>query len=320
VTADWLPLPRDELFAVLDRTERLLDPANPEVGGHVQVLGYGEISAVLTTDDLPGLVCKRMAGYPTSASLSAYMGLIEDYLTELPHAGVAVAPTEAIPVARPGRPPVLYLVQPRAEADSLGHSVLLTGDDETLVAALRAVLDSVAGLARRNAERSDGIEVAVDGQLSNWTFSAGPSGPEPTLIDVGTPFIRVHGRHRLDVDVVVAPAPPGIRALLRRFVADSYQDDYFVPRTLAVDLLGNFHKEGAPHRIGLGAQVVNEWLAEADLPGPRDPISVAEVATYYRRDAQLLGLFLHARRADRAIRTRLLRQPYDFLLPGRVDR
>jgi hypothetical protein len=319
VTADWLPVPRDELFAVLDRTERLLDPANPEAGGHVRVLGYGEISAVLTTDDLPGLVCKRMAGYPTSASLSAYMGLIEDYLAELATAGVSVTPTETVPVTRPGRPPVLYLVQPRADADSLGHSVLLNADDETLVAALRAVLDSVARLAQGNAERADGVEVAVDGQLSNWTFSAGPSGPEPTLIDVGTPLIRVHGRHRLDVDVVVAAAPPGIRALLR-FLADSYQDDYFVPRTLAVDLLGNFHKEGAPERIGLGAQVVNEWLAEVDLPGPRDPISVAEVATYYRRDAQLLGLFLHARRADRAIRTRLLRQPYDFLLPGRVDR
>lgn len=320
MTAGWLPVQRDDLFAVLDRTERLLDPADPEAGGHVRVLGYGEISAVLTTDDLPGLVCKRMAGYPNSASLSAYMGLIEEYLDELADAGVSVTPTEAVPVTRPGRPPVLYLVQPRAPADSLGHSLLTRADDEALVAALRAVLESVAKLAVRNAERCDGVEVAVDGQLSNWAFGTGATGPEPTLVDVGTPFIRTHGRHRLDVDVVVAPAPPGIRALLRRFVADSYQDDYFVPRTLAVDLLGNFHKEGAPERIGLGAQVVNEWLAEADLPGPRDPITVAEVATYYRRDAQLLGLFLHARRADRAIRTRLLRQPYDFLLPGRVER
>jgi hypothetical protein len=320
VTPDWLPVPHDELLAVLDRTERLLDPANPEAGGHVRVLGYGEISAVLTTDDLPGLVCKRMAGYPDSASVSAYRSLIEDYLAELADAGVRVAPTEAVPVTRPGRPPVLYLVQPRADADSLGHNLLLNAQDETLVAALRAVLASVARLAQRNAERSDGVEVAVDGQLSNWAFVAGSSGMEPTLVDVGTPFIRTHGRHRLDVEVVVAPAPPGIRALLRLFVADSYQDDYFVPRTLAVDLLGNFHKEGAPERIGLGTEVVNQWLAEADLPGPRDPITVAEVARYYRRDAQLLGLFLQARRADRLVRTKVLRRPYDFLLPGRVGR
>jgi hypothetical protein len=169
--------------------------------------------------------------------------------------------------------------------------------------------------------------VAVDGQLSNWslaTIGARPghadSAPRPTLIDVGTPFVRRHGRHSLDARVVVSAAPPGIRALLLRFVADSYQDDYFVPRTLAVDLLGNFHKEGAPERIDTGLDVVNEWLSSADIPGPRTEITSREVADYYRQDARLLGLFLQARRADRAVRTKVLRQRYDFLLPGRVTR
>ena len=109
------------------------------------------------------------------------------------------------------------------------------------------------------------------------------------LIDVGTPFIRRDGRHRLDARVVVAAAPPGIRALLLRFVADSYQDDYFVPRTVALDLLGNFHKEGAPERIGTGLDVANDWLATADIPGPRNPITAKEVDDYYRQDARLLG-------------------------------
>ena len=89
---------------------------------------------------------------------------------------------------------------------------------------------------------------------------------------------------------------------------------------MALDLLGNFHKEGAPHLIDTGLDVVNEWLATADIPGPRDPIRTTEVADYYRRDAQILGLFLRARRADRAIRTKVLRQRYDFLLPGKVAR
>jgi hypothetical protein len=157
----------------------------------------------------------------------------------------------------------------------------------------------------------------VDGQLSNWSI---PPEGRPVLIDVGTPFIRRDGRHTLDVEVIIAPAPPGIRGLLRRFVADSYQDDYFVPRTLAVDLLGNFHKERAAARIPTALAVVNDWLATTDLPGPTMPIRVDEVDSYYRTDARLLGLFLQARRADRAIRTRVLRQPYDFLLPGRVSR
>ena len=328
MTTDWLPVDREHLLETLDRTEQALNPADPEAGGHVRVLGYGEISAALTIDALPGLVCKRMAGYRDGASISAYMDLIEQYLAELADAGVLVAPTLPVPVRREGHRPVLYLVQPQMDSATLGHTLLLTADDETLAAALRQVLHTVAELAASNAARTDGVEVAVDGQLSNWSFGtaaltaeeARPAGTRPMLLDVGTPFMRRNGRHLLDVEVVVAPAPPGIRALLRRFVADSYQDDYFVPRTLALDLLGNFHKEGASERIGLGEGVVNEWLATTDLPGPRDPIHIDEVARYYRQDARLLELFLSTRRADRLIRTKVLRRPYEFLLPGPVTR
>ena len=244
-------------------------------------------------------------------------------------------PTQAIPVHRPSSPPVVYLVQPRMDAQSLGHRLLHTTDDESLSTVMTQVLESVAQLAQYSVGRTDGVEVAVDGQLSNWSFdSADPASespteaspaaprnpPKPVLIDVGTPFIRRDGRHRLDSRVVVSAAPPGIRALLLRFVADSYQDDYFVPRTVAVDLLGNFHKEGAADRIDIGMDVANDWLTSADIPGPREPITPKEVDDYYRQDARLLGIFLQARRADRALRTKVLRRDYDFLLPGKVRR
>ncbi len=358
MTADWLPVDHAHLRDTLDRTERHLDPANPEAGGHVAVLGYGEISAALTIDALPGLVCKRMAGYRDDASVDAYVSLIDDYLTGLVESGIRVAPTLAVPVHRDARPPVLYLVQPQADAATLGHALLRKADEQTVAAALRQVLACAAGLAARNAARVDGVELAVDGQLSNWALDAAALAPQgvppsrdgtpragtphprtgtphppaprpeppppaprlPMLLDVGTPFIRRDGRHMLDVEVILAPAPPGVRALLRRFVADSYQDDYFVPRTWALDLLGNFHKEGATHRIALGTDIVNEWLATTDLPGPVHAIGIDEVDRYYRQDARLLELFLRTRRADRLIRTRVLRQRYDFLLPGPVAR
>ena len=107
-------------------------PANPEAGGHVKVLAYGEISAALTTDELPGLVCKRMAGYPDEESVNAYLDLVDEYLAELTTAGVRVVPTEAIPVHRPDSPPVVYLVQPRMDSQTLGHRLLHTTDDAGL--------------------------------------------------------------------------------------------------------------------------------------------------------------------------------------------
>ena len=54
---------------------------------------------------------------------------------------------------------------------------------------------------------------------------------------------------------------------------------------------------------------------------PTRPRSTAEeVERYYRKDADLLALYLRLRRADRFLRTRVLRRHYDFVLPGPVAR
>lgn len=305
---------------VLERTEHSLDPGAPERGG-VRVLGYGEISVALALPELPGLVCKRMSGFADDASAATYVALVEGYLSELERAGVRVASTEVVTVRREGRGPVVYLVQPRLPAETLGHQLLRTADDDSLRLAIGSALAVVARVARHSADVAD-AEVALDGQLSNWSFSPDPAASEPVLIDVGTPFVRRGGAaHALDVEVLLAPVPPGIRAYYRRKrLIEAYLDDYFVPRTVALDLLGNFQKEGAAGRLPLGIAVVNEWLTDADLPGPRGQIAADEVERYYRKDADLLALYLRLRRMDRFLRTRVLRRTYDYVLPGTVQR
>jgi hypothetical protein len=308
-----------DVAAVLSRTEEALDPGRPDHDGSVAVLGYGEISVALAVADLPGLVCKRMSGFPDEGSAARYVLLVEDYLARLERAGVSVAPTRVVTVARPGRAPVVYLVQPRLPAESLGDHVLRTADDAVVRAALTAALGVIGLLARHPGPA--GEEVALDGQLSNWSFAADPTTADPVLIDVGTPFVRRGGEHAMDREVLLAPVPPGIRAYYRRKrLVEAYLDDYFVPRTVAVDLLGNFHKEGALARLPLGLEVVNAWLGAGDLPGPTEPVTAEEVERYYRQDADLLALYLRLRRVDRFLRTRLLRRTYDYVLPGHVRR
>lgn len=311
---------REGLAAVLAATERTLDPGDPERGGRVRVIGHGEISVALSVAELPDLVCKRMSGFADPGAAATYVELVEDYLTRLTDAGVRVAPTEVLTVPRDGRPPVVYLVQPLLPRESLGNVLLHTADDATVRSAVRAALDVVARLARTSGTGA-GDEVALDGQLSNWSFAADPLSAEPVLVDVGTPFVRRDGAHALDVELLLAPVPPGIRAYYRRKrLVEAYLDDYFVPRTVALDLLGNFHKEGAVARLPLGIAAVDEWLEGGDLPGPREPVSAEEVERYYRKDADLLALYLRLRRMDRFLRTRVLRRQYDYVLPGHVSR
>lgn len=281
---------------VLAELESQLDPAHPQV----QVLAYGEVSAALLLPDLPGQVAKRMSGFRDDAMAQSYCTLVEDYVTALRQVGIEVVETEVIPIDRPGRAPVVYLLQPLVT--DLGNDLLHTAPLRPLI---HAVLDRVQLLH----ERTEQPEMAIDAQLSNWSFATG----EPVLIDVGTPFVRQNGRYLFDQEILLSAIPPGLRAYYRRKGDIArYMDDYFVPRLVAVDLLGNFLKEGAAHRLPEGIAAVNEWLGS-------DPVTQAEVEKYYKDDAATLELFLRVRRLDRAVK-RALRRDYDFVLPGKVRR
>lgn len=300
--------------------EARLDPARPTAAPGVEIVGCGEISTVFSLADLPGRLCKRMAGFRDTADAAHYVDLVGRYLALLADSNVRVVATDLVPVARRDEPPVVYLVQPRLDVAGLGNELLRNADDAALGACIDALLGCIDPLLRANRERADGRTVTVDAQLSNWHFDPA-SGGAPVLIDVGTPFMRKDGIDEIGVDLFLAPVPPGLRGFYRRARAvEHYLDAFFQPRSLLVDAVANFHKEGRPDRIPLALERVNRWLAEDVAGFDTRPIERADVDRYYQRDAKTLELYLRARRLDRFVRTRLLRQRYDFVLPGRIRR
>ena len=313
-------------LSVLEDFEHRLDPAHPEAAG-ANVLAYGEISAALTLEQVPalrGLVLKRMSGFADLASAANYRTLLTEYLSRLRELEIATVSTSAVTVAGPGRRPCVYLLQPLMPADTLGNRVLHEASDEALSTAVSQVLDqSLKAFVANAAAPTD--QLSIDAQLSNWTFR--PDGAPPWLIDVGTPFIRRRDGHAFDQEILLAAVPPGIRSYYRRKgTASAYMDDYFDPRLLAMDILGNFEKEGAAQRIPVALTAANAWLAgpakqvQQQLGSPSEgPITEAQVAEYYKQDAATLELFLRVRRIDRAVR-KAFRRRYDFILPGPVHR
>ncbi|MBK6762315.1 MAG: hypothetical protein IPG68_03125 [Micrococcales bacterium] len=289
---------------VLERLETGLDPAHP---AGVRILAYGEISAALLVPGLEGQVAKRMSGFADHAMAQRYCELVRDYIDAVRDSGIRVLDTQIVLIDRPTRPPVVYLVQPLV--GQLGNAILHTAGEPELAAAIQQVMDRVWALA----QRSDRPEVAIDAQLSNWSFT---EPADPVLLDVGTPFVRDGGRYLFDHEILLSAIPPGLRAYYRRKGAmTEYMDDYFQPRLVAVDLLGNFHKESAATRLPEAIVAANEWLDAHDL----EPIARSQVDDYYKQDAATLELFLRVRRLDRASR-RLFRRDYDFILPGKVKR
>jgi hypothetical protein len=311
----------DDARAILERFETSLDPARPTASG-AEIIGYGEVSTVFAVRDLPGRLCKRMAGFRDEAAARRYVAVVRRYLDLLQEAGVRVAPTDLLPLGVPGRRPVVYLLQPRLDPGRIGNQLLRSAADAVLLACLDRILAHVRDLARANRTRSDGRAVTVDAQLSNWSFEPEGDGVgPPLLVDVGTPFMRLHGVDEVGTELFLAAVPPLVRAYYRRTRAvERYLDAFFDPRRLLVDLLGNFHKEGRPDRLPLAIDHVNRFFAEraADL-GVR-AILRPDVDRYYANDASVLELFLRVRRLDRFVRRRLLRRPYAFILPGRIRR
>ena len=284
---------------LLTRFEASLDTRAPKA----KVLAYGEVSAALLIPGLDGMVAKRMAGFTDEPMARSYVALVEQYISILTASDIGVVHTELEIVARRGRAPVVYLVQPLLT--DLGNDVLRSG--AALQPLIHAVLDRVWDLYSRPTDP----EVAVDAQLSNWSF-----GAEPVLIDVGTPFMRDGGRYLFNEEILLSAIPAAARWYYRRKGSIAqYMDDYFDPRLVAIDLLGNFIKEGAQARLPEGLAVVNLWLAEHDL----GVVTRAEIESYYKQDAATLELFLRVRRIDRALK-RVARRDYDFVLPGPVRR
>jgi len=309
--------------ATLQRFEERLDPAQPAAGdAPVEIVGYGEVSTAFALAALPETICKRMAGFGDARDVARYIEVVRRYIDWLTQLGVAVAETQLVPVRTRGGGHVVYLVQPRLPADGLGHHLLRQADDAMLCACLDAVLAIIATLMRRNRAATDGRTITVDAQLSNWYFDVrGGAVTAPMLFDVGTPYMRLHGIDEVGVDIFLAPIPPLIRWYYRRQRAvERYLDDYFDTRHILLDLLGNFYKEGRPDRISLALAHVNQWLATAGADLGAAAIDAAAVERYYAKDAAALELFLKARRVDRFIRTRLLRQRYNFILPGPIRR
>lgn len=281
------------------RVDRALS-AGDESG--IEVLGYGEISCVLSWHDGENaLVAKRLPLFDTGSRFEAYREAFDSYLRALEESGINVVPSrlECTPAAD-GRI-AAWCLQPLLDPGTLAPTWLRQGHAEDARRLFERIADHVVATV--------GPDLGLDGQLSNWAVVE----DHVLYFDVTTPMMRDdRGREALDTDLFLASLPWILRGLVRRFMLHSILDKYYSPRGVLVDLLGNLIKEGVSERLPIGLGVVNAVVEPA--------IEEAEVRSYYREDAGMWALLQRLRRIDRAWQRRVRRRQYPFLLPGKVER
>lgn len=268
----------------------------------LRVLGYGEISLVVgwPTDE-PEFACKRLPAFPSRTRFEAYRRTLDEYLDALRAAGIEPVPTELRGVARADGGVTGYAIQPVLPAATLGPELLGCADAAQGLPLVEAIVDAAA--------RAVTPRVGLDAQLSNWSWN----GSALTYLDITTPMLwSDDGRPLLDVDLLVQPIPGVLRAPIKRFLAPRILDGYRDLRDVYLDLCGNLIKER-----------LDAWLPRF-LDAVRDhldaPLTEEEVRRYYRSDARLWALLLALRRMDRGWHQHVLRRPYPFLLPKRIER
>lgn len=270
--------------------------------GRLEILGYGEISAVVAwPPEHPSVACKRLPLFDNEQSVRDYSACIDEYLEALSDAGIEPLETMVQWLRRDDGRYATYCVQPIQSAESmLDHHLARCSstDAETLFAEVI-----------RRVERCVTPMVGFDSQSSNWIVTANGL----TYLDVSTPLLRdSEGRDLLDTEIFIASLPWSLRGFVRRFLLGTILDKFFDFRGVVLDFLGNLHKERLAGLIPLLLKIANERVSPS--------ISVEEITRYYRSDALLWEFLQRLRHVDRTWQRHVRRKQYPFLLPGKIDR
>lgn len=128
------------------------------------------------------------------------------------------------------------------------------------------------------------------------------------------------GIDAMDAELFLRSAPSFLVWILRLLFLEDVVNLYYDFHRVAVDLVANFYKEQRPDLIPEVIGVVNDFFTYEASGLDVEPVTEKEVRSYYREDALIWSLYLSMRRLDRLIRTRLLRQEYPYILPGKIKR
>jgi len=289
-----------EIEAFEDRFEEAVRTGHAD---DLDVIGYGEVTIGVKLSTAHGdFACKRLVPFSSAEAADDAARLIASYVEKLQGCGIDVVPTETPILARPTGH-VLYCVQPLLEPGTLGPDFLRGKTAEEAAPHVSRIFGHIRA--------SITPTLAPDGQLSNWAFE----GDRLRYLDVGTPFLRdEQGDDLFDFSQQTRALPAPVRAIVDRFLIKGILDNYFSIRGQALDFLGNLIKEKLGEILSPLIPVANRELAL------EPEITEKEVHAHYRSDAQTYAFIQAARRADRWVYRNILRKPYPYLLPPRIER
>jgi len=298
---------------ILQEFERGLNPQNPLASTiPCQILGYGEISTVLQINEDVTIAAKRMPLFSSTAGAEEYAQNYQRYCDRLRDAGLNVPEDKTISVRGHGDLTVLYILQQQLPPDRFCHKLIHTKAETFLNEMVLRIVQEIEKVWDYNQNHAQKIELAIDGQLSNWVFLE--SG-ELFFIDTSTPLMHEKGIEVLDPELLLKSAPSFLRWLIRWQFLDDVMSRYYDPHLVYTDLIANLFKEQCPEWVDPWIKAINSKTRSRMAS-----LSRKKIESYYKEDKLIWSLFLGLRRLDRFIKMKLVRERYEFVLPGKIKR
>ena len=279
------------------------------------IIGYGEISAIFQIADNPDVALKRLPLFSDRAAAEKYVHQYHEYCRLLIEAGLSLPDHQTYIIQPPDRPIAVYIAQRKLPLERFGHQLIHVMDGQEIQSLLENIVSEMDKIWRFNQSARPALELALDGQLSNWVWLENADSQSMVFIDTSTPLFRKKGVEQLDPELFLKSAPAFLRWILRLFFLDDVINRYYDPRLVYMDLAANLYKEQHAALIPLAVKIINTILSDN-----MKPLTEEEVAKYYRQDMLIWTLFLAFRRLDRWFTTKLFRQRYEFILPGKIKR
>jgi len=301
---------------LLQRFEEGLNPQRIDQSAiPAQLLGYGEISAIFRIQGDDRAAFKRMPLFSDRDTAEKYVELYREYCRLLKAAGLNLPEDDTAVVHVPGRPVVVYIAQERLPAEGFGHHLLRDLAEDACFQLVEQVAHEIARVWQYNDTFAPDVELALDGQISNWVRREKGRDSMLVYIDTSTPFLRLVGVEQLDPEPLLKSAPAFLRWILKWLFVDDVMNRYYDHRMVLIDIAANFYKEQRPELISGTIDIFNRQLLKGQAP-----LTTTDVEKYYREDKMIWRLFLAFRQADRFFTTQLLRRRYEFILPGKIER
>jgi hypothetical protein len=302
----------------IDYFEKCLNPVEPENSEiPFEILDYGEISSIFKMDKYNDIVFKRLPVFPDRQSAESYRDQYFEYTSHLKKAGINLPEDDVFITHAPNCPYVLYFAQQLFKSDTICSKMIHTSDKDQITEMVETIIQAINNVRLYNEEFMPELEIAVDAQLSNWTWPVENGKRKLFLIDTSTPFYRINGNEQLDVKLLLKSMPFIIRIFVNFINLDDVVARYYNLRTLFLDIIGNLIKEQASDLIPFFIDIVNKNITD-DFK--LKPVFKKEVESYYKKDKMIWMVFLGLRKMDRFVTAKILRKRYEFLLPKKVKR